>query len=145
KKVPYSFVKKHVVLPIHEENGFVLVSVSDPLNLEPLEELRMMLDAKIKTAYTPRETILHAINECYNQEKGAASQLIADLGTEDNRADGEVEVFDLLDDRYAQAPIVKLLNLIIIEAIQQGASDIHFEPFEDRLRVRYRIDGVLQN
>lgn len=144
KKIPYAFVKKHVVLPIHEEHGVVLVAVSDPLNLEPLEELRLMLDAKIKAVYSPRDLILHAINECYNQEKGAASQLMATLGSEDGRGD-EVEVYDLLDDSFAQAPIVKLLNLIIIEAIQQGSSDIHFEPFEDRLRVRYRIDGVLQN
>ena len=64
---------------------------------------------------------------------------------EECKGEGAVEVYDLLDDPLAQAPIIKLLNLIITEAIQQGASDIHFEPFEDRMRVRYRIDGVLQN
>ena len=55
------------------------------------------------------------------------------------------EVFDLLDQGRHQSPIIQLLNLILTEAIQQGASDIHFEPSENGMRVRYRIDGVLQN
>lgn len=145
KTIPYSFVKKHVVLPVEEIRGMVLVAVADPLNLEPVEELRLMLNKKMKTIYAPRDVILHAINDCYNQQTGAASQMLATMGIEDAKGDGEVEVYDLLDERHAQAPVIKLLNLILIEAIQQGASDIHFEPFEDRLRVRYRIDGVLQN
>lgn len=146
KKVPYSFVKKHLVIPIKEENGAIVTAVADPLHLEPLEELRLMLDMRIKPVYSPREAILMAIHECYEREHGAASQLMADLS--DNSAqsrDGEIEVYDLLDDSSAQAPIIKLLNLILTEAIQQGASDIHFEPLENNLRVRYRIDGVLQN
>lgn len=146
KHVPYSFAKKNVVLPIKEEEGVVFVAISDPLHLEPLEELRLMLNSPVKGVYSPRDTILSAINDRYNREHGAASELIANLGAlEDMRAEGEVEVYDLLDDVHHQAPIVKLLNLILTEAIQQGASDIHFEPFEDRLRVRYRIDGVLQS
>lgn len=147
KKVPYAFAKRHVVLPIKEEHGTIYVAVADPLNLEPLEELRLMLDSEIKAVYSSKDAIMSAINECYNQELGAASQLIANMADrgEEERGDGDVEVYDLLDDRLAQAPIIKLLNLIITEAIQQGASDIHFEPFEDRMRVRYRIDGVLQN
>lgn len=146
KKIPYSYVKKNLALPFHEESGVIFIAVADPLNLEPLEELRFMLDAPVKAVYSPKETIMAAIHECYNTEDGAASQLIANLAEgEETRSDVDVEVHDLLDDRYEQAPIVKLLNLIITEAIQQGASDIHFEPCEDNLRVRYRIDGVLQN
>lgn len=146
KHVPYNFAKRNVVLPIKEEQGVVFIAISDPLHLEPLEELRLMLNCPVKGVYSPKETILAAINERYNREHGAASELIANLSDRnDERGDGEVEVYDLLDDTHHQAPIIKLLNLILTEAIQQGASDIHFEPFEDRLRVRYRIDGVLQN
>ncbi len=145
KKVPYAFAKKHIVMPIKEENGIVLVAVADPLNLEPLEELRLMLDSQVKAVYSPKDVILNAINDCYKQETGAASELIAHMGEAEEGKEGEVEVYDLLDDSIQQAPIVKLLNLILIEAIQQGASDIHFEPFEESLRVRYRIDGVLQS
>lgn len=147
KHVPYGFAKRNVVLPVKEEQGVVYVAISDPLHLEALEELRLMLNSPVKAVYSPKETILASINEKYNREHGAASEMIANLSdrSDDGRGDGDIEVYDLLDDTHHQAPIVKLLNLILTEAIQQGASDIHFEPFEDRLRVRYRIDGVLQN
>lgn len=145
KQVPYNFAKRNVVLPVKEEGGAVFVAISDPLNLEPLEELRHMLNSEVKAVYSPKETILSAINDLYNREHGAASEMIANLAGEEGKSENDVEVYDLLDDTRQQAPIVKLLNLILTEAIQQGASDIHFEPFEDRLRVRYRIDGVLQN
>ena len=146
KQIPYNFAKKNIIYPVKEENGIVIIAISDPLHVEPLEELRLMLNSLVSAVYTPKEIILAALNDLYNREHGAASELIANLDrNEDNRGDGDIEVYDLLDDNYQQAPIIKLLNLILTEAIQQGASDIHFEPFEERLRVRYRIDGVLQN
>lgn len=147
KQIPYAFAKKHFVLPIRETEAIVVVAIADPLNLAPLEELRFLLNRKVEAVYSPRDIIMAAIHDCYNTEDGAASQLIADLTdrSEDGRGEGEIEVFDLLDQSRSQSPIVQLLNLILTEAIQQGASDIHFEPFENGMRVRYRIDGVLQN
>lgn len=146
KKISYTFAKKNLTIPILETDGVVTIAVADPLNLEPLEELRLILDCQIKTVYSPKEAIMTAINEYYNQEQGAASQLIADMSeSADDLNNDEIQVYDLLDDHHHQAPIIKLLNLILTEAIQQGASDIHFEPFETGLKVRYRIDGVLQN
>lgn len=143
KLVPYAFVKKKVVMPFKEEGDTILVAVADPLNAEPLEELRFMLGRPVKAVYSSKDSILNAINECYKKESGAASELIATLTEAGEDREGVVEVYDLLDDSKNQVPIVKLLNLMIIEAIQQGASDIHFEPLEESLRVRYRIDGVL--
>ncbi len=146
KNVPYAFAKKNIILPIEEQGGVVVVAVADPINLAPLEEIRFLLNSEIDAVYSPREAILSAIHDCYNTEHGAASQLIANLTDKgDEGRDGEVEVYDLLDQGRGQSPIVQLLNLILTEAIQQGASDIHFEPSEEGLRVRYRIDGVLQN
>jgi len=146
QKVPYSFVKRHSLLPIELHNKLLTVAVSDPLNLSPLEDLRHMLDMDIRAVYCNKETILNAINDCYNKDTGEASKLIHDLGSKsDDSGDEEVEVFDLLDDSRDQPPVIKLLNLILTEAIQQRASDIHFEPVDGGLRVRYRIDGVLQN
>lgn len=146
KQVPYNFAKKHVVLPIQEKDQAVIVAVADPLNLAPLEELRFLMKCDVEAVYSPRDIILSAIHDCYNTEDGAASQLIANLTdkNEDGRGD-DIEVFDLLDHGRHQSPIIQLLNLILTEAIQQGASDIHFEPSENGMRVRYRIDGVLQN
>lgn len=146
RKVSYAFAKKNQLLPLREENGAILVAISDPLNLEPIEELRLLLEKNIKPVYSDKETIDIAIHDCYNREQGEASQMIADLSkTDDGRGDADIQVYDLLDDSAKHAPIIQLLNLILTEAIQQGASDIHFEPYESNLRVRYRIDGVLQN
>jgi general secretion pathway protein E len=146
KQVPYAFAKKHSLIPIQDKDSSVIVAVADPLNLAPLEELRFMLNAEIEAVYSPKEIILMTIHRCYNTEDGAASQLIANMGDKNEEGrDGEIEVFDLLDQTAHQSPIIQLLNLILTEAIQQGASDIHFEPYENGMRVRYRIDGVLQN
>lgn len=147
EKIPYSFAKNNILLPIKLEGGKVYVAIADPLSLEPLEELRIILEKEIKPVYCPKETILLTINEVYNQEEGAASQMLADMqekADEMMKSEGDEEVYDLLDRRREQAPIVKLLNLILTEAIQQGASDIHFDPSDEGLKVRYRIDGVLQ-
>lgn len=146
RKIPYGFVKKHLVLPIQEDHGVMVVAMADPLNIEPLEDLRLMLNLDIRPAYAPKEALENAIHECYNKEHGVASELIAHLADqgEEGKGDGEVEVYDLLDDSQDQAPTIRMLNLMIAEAIQQGASDIHFEPQEGGLRIRYRIDGVLQ-
>ncbi len=110
KKVPYAFVKKNFVMPFKEEGGFILVAVSDPLNLEPLEEIRLMLDTPVKAVYTPKDAILNAINEAYRKETGSASEMIAHMGDRGDEGRDEVEVYDLLDDSTQQAPIIKLLK-----------------------------------
>lgn len=148
KNVTYSFVTTHLILPFkEEEDRVILAAMADPFDIEPLEELALILNKEIKPVFTPKDNLLLAIHECYNKESGAASQMIASLTEqkEETGFDEEVEVYDLLSDVEHQAPMIKLLNLMITEAIQQGASDIHFEPYEGGLKVRYRIDGVLQS
>lgn len=147
KKAPYAFVKKHIVLPIAQEGNEIIVAVADPLHVEACEELRHMLGCEIRVVYAAANIIFKHIDECYEKEQGAASALMAHLTdrSEEGKGEGEVDVYDLLDESGEHAPIIRLLNLILIEAIQQGASDIHFEPYDDNLRIRYRIDGVLQS
>ena len=147
KLVPYNFVKKFRVLPIKDEGGIILVASSDPFNLDPFDDLRVMLGRDVKAVFASSEILETAIHERYNREEGAASAEIKELSEaqESTSGDDTVEVYDLLDDSKHQAPVVKILNLILMEAIQQGASDIHFEPHENGLKIRYRIDGVLQN
>lgn len=140
--IPYSFAKTRRLLPLMEENGTILVAVENLLNLEALEELRVLLKAPIQEIGTTKEALDLAIEACFHQKKDAASSLIAHL-KQQHSSTIEFEDYDLLD-QTADSPVVKLLNLIITEAIQQGASDIHFEPSYQGLLVRYRIDGVLQ-
>ncbi|MBJ7449009.1 MAG: type II secretion system ATPase GspE [Parachlamydiales bacterium] len=144
KQVPYAFAKKHKVLPISETNNILTVAIADPLNIDAIEELRLMLKMGIEAVYCPEEPLLHGINECYHHDEGAASQLLAHMSDSAKDLTSDVHFIEDLLDVSEQAPIIKLLNLVMTEAIQQGASDIHFEPFEDDLRIRYRIDGILQ-
>ncbi|MFT5316963.1 MAG: general secretion pathway protein E [Chlamydiales bacterium] len=146
KKVPYTFAKNHVILPIKLENEQVLVAVSDPLNLNALEEIRYQLGLDVHAVYSPSQTIMEAINRRYDLEEGIASGLLANMDPSvgKNSHEDKSDSYDLLEEGD-NAPVIKLLNAIISEAIQQGASDIHFEPFEKDLRVRYRIDGALHN
>ncbi len=143
-QLPYAFVKKHQVLPVEESSHILIVAVSDPFNMQALDELWLIFRKEIKAIFCPELVLIEAMNECYHQGDHAASQLIADLTDDVNflPKDRYVAAYDLLDDSN-QAPIIKLMNFIITEAIQQGASDIHIDPSADHLTVRYRIDGVL--
>ena len=146
EKVTYSFVKKYTLLPLRISNNKLLVAICDPLALQPLEDLRYMFNKEVQPLYCPQELLLTAINEFYDQKTGAASELIQNLALSGKESDDtEVEVYDLLDNAQSLPAVVKLINLILTEAIQQGASDIHFEPSDLGLRIRYRIDGILQN
>lgn len=145
-QVSYAFIKRRQLLPLDEEGDALLVAVANPLDLEAVEEVRYVTGRKIKEIITSKAALEEAIEQCYNQEGGAASQLIASLQGEVKRgasAEEEGEEYDLLA-QTSDAPVIRMLNAMLIEAIQQGASDIHFEPIERQLGVRYRIDGVLQ-
>lgn len=139
----YTFTKSRRILPLMEEEGAIVVAVEDPLNMEALEELRALLQKPLKEIGTSKEALDAAIELCFHQKNDAASSLITHLKEQSFSNEIRFEGYDLLD-QSADSPVVRLLNLMISEAIQQGASDIHFEPSYQGLLVRYRIDGVLQ-
>lgn len=144
--LPYDFAKKKLVLPLEERDQDLLVAMADPLDLETVEEIRCLTGKVIKEVFAHRESIEDAIEKCYRQKENAASQLLASLrdGVKKDEIKVEGEGYDLLEQHFALSPVIRILNAILLEAIQQGASDIHFEPLENGLCIRYRIDGVLQ-
>lgn len=142
-KVPYSFAKHKLMLPLDEVDGKLLVALHNPLDLEALEELRILTQQHLSEVLAPRESLEDAIEKCYHQEDHVASQLMASLQQEGSRLESEEDGYDLLEQKTA-SPVIRMLNVMLLEAIQQGASDIHFEPMEHGIDVRYRIDGVLQ-
>jgi general secretion pathway protein E len=143
KLIPYSFVKKHIVLPLARTDSSVLIGISDLLNIDAIEELRYLIGQNIETAYVPRQIIMAAIHEYYHSDDEAIREHVQS-NAEEETALGQLQVYDLLDDSNELPAVVRLLNFTISEAIQQGSSDIHFEPTETGLIIRYRIDGVLQ-
>jgi len=145
--VPESVARENSVLPMAEEDGSLKVIVSDPSDLEAFDKLRFILNRNIDIALAPRSAIQEAINRHYGQtEDQSADSMLQEFTdtaidfteTEQETGSGSDEVID-----ETSAPIVRLVQLIITEAVQLRASDIHVEPFEDRVRIRYRIDGVL--
>jgi len=142
--LPYAFAKSHQLLPLEEREGTLLVAMAQPFDLETLEEVRHLTHKEIRLALASKSALEEAIELCYHQKENAASEYIASLQHDGSgvRLDEE-EGYDLLEES-ASSPVIRMLNVMLTEAIQQMASDIHFEPMENGLGVRYRIDGVLQ-
>jgi type IV pilus assembly protein PilB len=147
--VPESVARENAVIPFSEEEGKLKVLVSDPLDFETFEKLAFILNRKVEIGLATRENILEAINRNYGQTDGESAdsmlQEFTDTAidfteTEDDEAGGG-DRDDVVDE--TSAPIVRLVQMMISEAVQLRASDIHVEPFDDRVRIRYRIDGVL--
>lgn len=145
QRIPYEFAKQHLILPLEEREDLLIVAIHDPLNLEALEDVRLLTGKEVKEVLASQESIEAAIEQCYHQSETATSDLMDTLRKQAHAAaDDEGEGYDLLAQKSGDSPIIRMLNAILLEAVQQGASDIHFEPLESGISVRYRIDGVLQ-
>ena len=144
--VPESVARENTVVPLSEDDGTLKVIVCDPLDLETMDKLRFILNRKIEIALAPRENISETINKYYGQiaEESADSMLqeFTDTAIDFTETEDDAMTSDDVVDENS-APIVRLVQLMITEAVQLRASDIHVEPFEERLRIRYRIDGRL--
>jgi general secretion pathway protein E len=145
QKLPYSFVKQKLVLPIEEKEEKLVVAIARPCDLEVIEEIRCITGQEVEEVFCPKEALEEAIERCYHQGDREASQFIEGLKKDGTEASFEEknDEYDLLD-RQDDSAVIRLLNMVVIEAIQQGASDIHFEPLDNEMAIRYRIDGVLQ-
>ena len=145
--VPESVARENYILPIAEGEGSLTVAMSDPNDLDTTEKLRFILNRKVEIALAPRDTILESINKYYGQVEGESADSILQEFTDtqidftETQEDTQQTNTEGVDEN--SAPIVRLVQLMITEAVQLRASDIHVEPFEDRVRIRYRIDGVL--
>jgi general secretion pathway protein E len=145
-KVPINYAKKNRILPLSTDADGTTVAVADPANYEPLDDLRMLLGTEIRPVVVPPAVIEDAINRAYDEATTTTAQdLMIDL--EEVRLDvvaNELaqEPLDLLESDDA-APIIKLVNGLLSQAVKDRASDIHIEPFERDLVVRYRVDGMM--
>ncbi|HOF18820.1 MAG TPA: type II secretion system ATPase GspE [Phycisphaerae bacterium] len=144
--VPISFARRHGIIGLAGENGAMPLAISDLSQWLQLGVLGRMLGKKIDPFFAPREEILRTINAAYQQQTGQAQRVIEELDggevlREIERA-GQGE--DLLD-VSTRAPVIKLVNLMLFEAVKRRASDVHVQPYEERLVVRLRIDGVLHD
>lgn len=145
-RVPLSFIKENRIVPLCEEDGgSCLIAVHDPFNMAPIDDLRLLLGMPTNVMICPRDEIERITNHYFDLQNHSAAEVISDIEDEDIgllSAEPLDERRDLLD-LANEAPIIRLMNVIISQAVKERASDIHIEPYETELRVRYRIDGVL--
>jgi general secretion pathway protein E/type IV pilus assembly protein PilB len=144
--VPRHIAKRYKVVPIFKGEGSITVAVSDPSDLDTLDSIRHLLNQEIEVRVASEEDINNAIAKYYGGRDDSVGKMIQEI------TEGEVEIGDMpalgsaADDGSvvdADAPVIKLVNTMIVEAFKSRASDIHLEPLSDRFRVRYRIDGML--
>ncbi|CAI4032025.1 Type II secretion system ATPase E [Nitrospira tepida] len=145
-KVPIGFARRFKVLPLREEDDGVVVATADPLQVEALDDLRLLLGKPVKPVITTPIVLLSTLNQVYDRAAApAAESVMEDLVAESNldKLAHELEEPKDLLDATDEAPIIRLVNSILFESVKRRASDIHVESFERGLVIRYRIDGVL--
>ena len=148
KLVPINFAKQAKLMPLRVEtdgDAHALVAVADPLDSSALDSVRLLLGASVSPVLVPSQAILDCINSVYDRAANEAEQLVGDLeaGDLDMVAHELEEPQDLLDSSN-EAPIIRLVNSLLFRAAKERASDIHIEPQEKDIGVRFRVDGVLQ-
>jgi general secretion pathway protein E len=141
KNLSPKYLRQYSVCPVSVEGGVLTIATADPLNALIVDDLRQSTGFEVKLVVSPPEAIAEAIDRTY---EGAATPLQRIVGGMEDEAalDGDEDVNQLRDMAF-EAPVVRLVNLLIENAITAEASDIHIEPFEDTLRIRYRVDGIL--
>src|ERR1051326_1374968 len=148
ERVPESVARENIVLPLSFENNTLRIVMHDPTDFDALQKLGFILNTELQPVLCSKEQIVEAINRHYGQtETESVDSMLAEFT--DTAIDfTETEAMAGLGGEggagdESEAPVVKLVNLMIAEAVNLRASDIHIEPFSERIRVRYRIDGVL--
>jgi general secretion pathway protein E len=140
--IPINYAKKNELIPLKREEGSLLVAIADPLNHSALDDLRLLFDMPIKPIVSNVGSIVDAINSCYNRSPQSDS-VMSELDEDATDMDGNIDQVEDLLDSDDEAPIIRLVNYLLVRAVKQKASDIHIEPFEKEVVVRFRIDGVL--
>jgi len=142
--IPEEMARKHSVIPLRVEDGALVLAMSDVRNIYAIEDVRARTSMRIRPVAAPRLDILAAINQHYRSMGEIEREIERIEAVRESQSDVVVKQ-RVSSDLIAQAPVVRALDLIIAQAVRDEASDIHIEPQDDRLRVRYRIDGILHD
>ncbi len=140
RNIPINYSKNHEVLPFKEEKDHMLVLTSNPLNHKALDDLRVLFGKPVKSLITTSIRMHEAINKVY-EKSTAALEGLDDI--EEDDMDLDDPVIDLLEAGDDDAPVIKLVNRLLFRAVKEKASDIHIEPYEKDMVVRFRTDGIL--
>jgi len=147
--VPQDIVNEYEIFPVKKQDGQLTVAMSDPLDFQTLDNLRFMLDCDVECVLTTEEQVRKGVEHYYGGAEEEIDSMLEEL-TQDNvevrENESQAERQDDLESMEEEddSPVIRLVTLIISEGVKKGASDIHVEPMENKLRVRYRIDGICE-
>jgi type IV pilus assembly protein PilB len=151
KLIPYETAKRNQVLPISRVGASLTLAMVDPTNVFAMDDIKFMTGLNIEPVVASENAILERIEKFYNSgpEEDLESVMqsfgdVADADVEQLESEEHEALLTELEKAADEAPIVKLVNVVLTDAVKKGASDIHVEPYEKEYRVRYRVDGVLQ-
>ncbi|MGA1867005.1 MAG: type II secretion system ATPase GspE [bacterium] len=142
------FMKQYKFLPLEVKDDHILVvAMADPLDFDTIGQIKLYTDHRVHIYVSKESDILSAIEKYFGGDSSSMEKIIGDMDEEELQlvGSGDDEDIDQLRDMASEAPIIKLVNLFISRAVEDEASDIHIEPFEDKLLVRVRIDGILHD
>jgi general secretion pathway protein E len=144
-QIPLAFARQHKLVPIRMRDGNVLVAISNAQDLQPLDDVGVLLNAPVDPVLSPEREIITTLNRLYDTGQQTAAEVIEDLDSAEglDRLAHDLESTQDILDQDSEAPIIRLVNSILSQAVHDRASDIHIEPFDRNLQVRYRIDGIL--
>ena len=156
--VPREMAHNHKVVPVARLENRLFLAMADPLNVLAIDDVRRITKLEVATLIAPEKAILDKLNHIDSSKSGSMEDIIQDAQKKgDVDADGEADSVEVSKDAVeevnldqlaassGEAPVIKLANLILVQAVKDRASDIHLEPFEKNLRLRYRVDGVLMD
>jgi general secretion pathway protein E len=141
-KLQYPFLRTFHVLPVHVESQVLSLVMADPLDLETQTAIRLRTGFELKIHIATESEILDQLEKLYGSEDSAKEKMIETLG---DALGGDDDNIEHLRDLASEVPVIRMVNLLISRAVESRASDVHIEPYERELRVRYRIDSVLHN
>lgn len=143
RKIPAKFVTHYNFMPIKYEKGVLVIAVSDPLDIHALDEIKLVLKMSVKPIIASREDIAKSIREYYGVGAETVERMV-------DEAVQELEVLipkerkeENIEDDNIDPSVIKFVNQVFSQALEDRSTDIHFEPFEDEFRIRYRVDGIL--
>ena len=150
KLVPAAIAKKYEVLPVRRMGNSLALAMADPTNVFALDDISFMTNLQVLPLVASQTAIKKAIDRHYESKTEAIASVMQDMSTdlsnvevvEGDEDSAKIDTFELKESAD-EAPVVKLVNMVLVDAIQKGASDIHFESYEKVFRIRFRIDGVL--
>ncbi|MCD6352754.1 MAG: type II secretion system ATPase GspE [Proteobacteria bacterium] len=144
--IPLKFMKQNQLVPVSLDDNEITIAMHDPLDIYSIEAIKMATGLKIKVVIGKEEDILKTIEDLFGSGTSSMERIIENINKNgDESLPENQDDIEHLKDMASEAPVIKLVNLIISRGVEYKASDIHFEPFENEFKIRYRIDGILHD